>query len=784
MKKIAGMLSNARGIPIEDDLRAYQLVVKDIRARDLAGRSDAGLRIAATALRGRIAAGCALDDALPECFALAAEACRRKLGLQPFDEQLIAGIAMHQGKLAQLQTGEGKTLAAVFPACLNAMTGRGVHVMTANDYLARRDARWMGPIYESLGITVASLGAAAGPAERKAAYAADVTYLTAKEAGFDYLRDGLAYDASEVVHRGFGMALVDEADFLLIDEARVPLVIAGETAADGATGIDVRRVDGVAARMRPGVHFSVEREGRRVQLLPEGHRCVEESLGVEGIHEERGAACFARVHAALHARHLLQRDVDYVVKDGRIGLVDGFTGRIADGRQWPWGVQSALEAKEGIAVQPEGTVFGSITVQDFIGGYGKVAAMTATAVPSAPELFEVYGLGIVLVPTVKPCRRVDRTDAVYATRGEKERALVAEIAAAHAAGRPVLVGTGSVRESQDLAGLLSREGIDCAVLNARNDEREAETIAAAGRRGAVTISTNMAGRGTDIRLGDDPVVLAAGGLLVLGTNRHESRRVDDQLRGRAGRQGEPGESRFFLSLEDPLFERYGVPEFLPSGCALDDPRVLREIDRAQAIIEAQNHAARRTLRKYARLVELDRRTVRRLRDDALLRGKLPGALGETAPSPAMCAAFLCALDRLWADQLLLAEEVREGIDLERFAGRDPGLEYIHRVGQAFEDGIARIEEPLLAASPGELAAMGRTRPSNTWTYQVDDETPVRFGLSLIGGSEIATALAAGPSLLARGALGILTAVVTLVESALDRGRARRGQDPPAPPISP
>jgi preprotein translocase subunit SecA len=477
--------------------------------------------------------------------------------------------------------------------------------------------------------------------------------------------------ADDLVRTEAGMAIVDEADFILIDEARVPLVIAGTADADDTS---VTAVDACARGMRPGIDFSIDREARRVSILPDGHQRVESELGVAGIHEERGAECFARVHAALHAHHLLKRDVDYVVKDGRIDLVDNFTGRVADRRQWPWGIQPALEAKEGVSIRPEGTIYGSITIQHLMRLYGKLSAMTATAVPSASELSETYGLSTVIVPPVAPVARVDEPDRVFATRDEKTRAIVEEILRAHAGGRPVLVGTASVLESRELADLLEKAGASCAVLNASDDEREAEIVAGAGKFGALTISTNMAGRGTDIRLGGDERVLSAGGLYVIGTNRHESRRVDDQLRGRAGRQGEPGMSRFFISLEDPLFERFGVREFLPRGKSLSDPQVLREIDRAQSIIEGRNHTIRRTLAKYSRLVEMDRRRVRSLRDEALLEGRLPSAVEAALPSPetrtAAATAYLCLMDRFWADHLLLVEEVREGVHLERYAGRE------------------------------------------------------------------------------------------------------------------
>jgi preprotein translocase subunit SecA len=379
----------------------------------------------------------------------------------------------------------------------------------------------MGPVYSLLGLTVASVGAVTPAADRRRAYHADITYLTAQEAGFDYLRDGMCHSPEEIVHREMGMAIVDEADFILIDEARVPLVIAGAADADD---VDVAAVDACARHLRAGVDFTIDREGRKIAILPSGHERVESELGVVGIHEEQGAESFARVYAALHAHHLLKRDIDYVVKDGRIDLVDGFTGRIADRRQWPWGIQPALEAKEGVTVRPEGRVYGSITIRHLMGLYERLAAMTATAVPSAAELAESYGLATAIIPTVMPVARVDEPDRVFDTRALKVKALLAEIIREHERGRPILVGTASVLESRELADLLAAQGISCEVLNASNDEREAEIISAAGRHGALTISTNMAGRGTDIRLAGDRRVIDAGGLYVIGTNRHESKR--------------------------------------------------------------------------------------------------------------------------------------------------------------------------------------------------------------------------------------------------------------------
>lgn len=802
-------LSSARGVAIETDLAPYAAVARAVRDIDLTAESDGAIAARARAARARIAAGEDPAAAIVPVFALAAETIRRRLGLRPYDEQLIAGAAMHRGRAVQMQTGEGKTLAAVFPACLDAMTGTGVHVLTANDYLARRDAEWMRPVYEALGVSVASLGERTDPAARRAAYHADVTYLTAREAGFDFLRDGLAADAASCVQRREPpAAIVDEADFLLVDEARVPLVIAGATETDG---LDVRAVDRFARSLRPGRDYDVDREGRRVSLRLEAHPLVERAFGVEGIHEERGAAAFARVHAALHAHALLARDVDYVVKDGRVELVDAFTGRIAGRRQWPWGIQAAIEAKEGLEIRPEGRVYGTITIQHLVRRYRKLSAMTATAVRCAEELVDFYGLATVIVPTVAPVRRVDLPDVVFGTRAEKVAALVAEISNAHASGRPVLVGTASVRESEELAAHLADAGVPCEVLNARNDEREAELVAAAGRLGAVTISTNMAGRGTDIR--PDAPSLELGGLYVIGTNRHESRRVDDQLRGRSGRQGEPGTSRFFVSLEDPLFERYGVREFLPRGLVdsaatgpITEARVGREIDRAQAIIEGQNHAVRKAVYQYARLVELDRRTVRRLRDDALFDGRLPPGLEEACPEPGLrplvVEAFLRRLDSFWADHLAFVDEVREGIGLEHYAGRDPGLAYLRRVGDAFEEGLAEVERSVAAAcerlraaedaGPADLERLGFRRPSSTWTYQVDDAPPMRFSLALAAGRSIGfAAIAAGPLAIANvvllalaslaKALRRLLGVPARVDSRAGRLHHRRGMAPSSAP---
>jgi len=534
---ISRTLQALRGTPIEYDLAPYRRTLAAIRALDAAGLSDAEITARALEALSRARAGEPLDRLLPEFFALAAEACARAVRLRPFDVQVMAGVALHQGKLAQLATGEGKTLVAVLPAALNALAGQGVHILTANDYLARRDAEWMGPVYRALGLSVASVGQGDRREARRAAYAADITYVTAKEAGFDYLRDHVATDPGDLVQRPYYYAIVDEEDFILVDEARVPLVIAGET---DRVAIDHPAVAAAARALRPGEDYRADEYQRNVMVTDAGFRHAQRLLGSGPLLEPAQHLLLSALHVALHAETLLRRDRDYIVRGGRVELVDEFTGRVAENRRWPHGIQPAVEAKEGLEVRPEGRVLGSIPVQHFVRLWPALAGMTATAETAAEELMAFYGLRTVVFPPHVPCRRVDEPDAIFSSRAAKMAAVTDEIVGVHATGRPVLVGTASVGESEELARTLRGRGVKCRVLNARHDAREALIVSRAAVPGAVTISTNMAGRGTDIVLGGgDPAararVVALGGLYVLGTNRHESRRVDDQLRGRAGR---------------------------------------------------------------------------------------------------------------------------------------------------------------------------------------------------------------------------------------------------------
>ncbi len=482
---------------------------------------------------------------LAEVIALTAVVAERVLGLKMFDVQLQGALALTAGKIAEMQTGEGKTLAAVPAVVWFAREGAGVHVMTVNDYLARRDAQWMGGIYEFLGLSVGYLQQGMEIEDRRRAYACDITYATANEIGFDLLRDGLALYPQEQVQRPFGTALIDEADSILIDEARIPLVIAGGEAGEQPLAYQVDRITRFFHR---GRHFTLDEYARNIALTDAGIRTIETSFGCGNLFEEQNLALLTAVQDSIHAHALLRRDVDYLVKDGAIESVDEFKGRIAENRRWPAGLHTAIEAKEGLALKIQGRILGSVTLQNLISLYPMVCGMTGTAATQAEELRLVYGLEVEVIPTNRPMIRADLPDRVYARKFDKERAVLQEIRRLHASGQPVLVGTRSVEESERLSARLS--DIPHQVLNARHEEQEAGMIARAGLAGAVTISTNMAGRGTDIQLG--PGVAELGGLHVIGTNRHESRRIDNQLRGRAGRQGDPGSSEFFVSFEDDL----------------------------------------------------------------------------------------------------------------------------------------------------------------------------------------------------------------------------------------
>jgi preprotein translocase subunit SecA len=643
------------------------------------------------------------SEGLPEILAYTAVAAERVLGLKMFDVQFKGALALTAGNVAEMQTGEGKTLAAVPPVAWFARDAAGVHVMTVNDYLARRDALWMGPIYEFLGLSVGYVQQGMNADERRRAYACDVTYATANEIGFDLLRDGLALYPGDQVHRPFAAAVIDEADSILIDEARIPLVIAG-----GEAGVEplAYQVDRVTRHFRRWRHFTLDEYARNIALTDAGIRAVETSFGCGNLFDEHNLALLTAVQDSLHAHALLRRDVDYLVKNGAIESVDEFKGRIAENRRWPAGLHTAVEAKEGVALKTQGRILGSITLQNLVSLYPRICGMTGTAATQAEEFRLVYGLEVEVIPTHRPVIRVDSPDVVFAHRSDKERAVIAEIHAIHSTGRPVLVGTRSVEESERLSARLSgsnQTDVPHQVLNARHEELEAGMIARAGQRGAVTISTNMAGRGTDIRLGEG--VAELGGLHVIGTNRHESRRIDNQLRGRAGRQGDPGSSRFFVSLEDDLLVKYRG----------ERGEIEADVEHIQRIAEGQNLEIRRFLHKYESVVEGQRQKMQ-ARRQAFLTGETP------VSSELERLVSLRTIDDLWADYLFTITDLREGIQWVSWGGRDPLHEYLTSVHGIFtkleEDLDAEIAARLEAA---QTSGLDPTQRGATWTYLTTDQ---------------------------------------------------------------
>ncbi len=740
-----------RGRLIEFDLTPYRKLLAqiDVRGAEIKKYADSRLKELSSELVSRTQAGAKLDDSLVEAFALAREVSSRVLGMRHFDVQVFGGIALHQGKLVEMQTGEGKTLAAVLPAYLNALTGRGVHVLTFNDYLARRDAQWMGPVYEFLGLSVGFIQEGMAPRDRRRAYACDITYATAKEAGFDYLRDRLCQSPDDLTHRPFHYAIVDEADSILIDEARIPLVIAGNTDEVAANPYEIAEL---VRRLRSGEDYDTDENARNVYLTDAGLDQAEKALHCDNL--PGNMLLLSQLYQALHAEVLLNRDVDYIVRDGKVEIVDEFTGRVVEDRHWPHGLQAAVEAKEELTIQAEGLIRGSITLIHFAHLYPKLSGMTATAQAAAEEFTQFYRLPVVVIPPNRPSIRVDAPDLVFVTKEAKHRALVEEIAAVRATGRPILVGTSSVAESEELAEALRRKSVTCQVLNAKNDELEAQIVAQAGAPRAVTISTNMAGRGTDIRLGGKAEqyhdeVAALAGLYVIGTNRHESRRVDDQLRGRAARQGDPGSSRFFISLQDDLFERFGIDESLArvddrsQDKPVDDPEVTAEIAHVQRVIEGQNLEIRKTLWKYSYVIERQRYIVHTRRQN-LLTGKTDGSfLQKRAPDryQRLLAQFgpdvldkverqitLFHIDRCWAEYLDYVAHIRAGIHLMTPADRSPLDEFHVTVGKAFRGLMDSIDNSIVETFSSaeitpdgiDMEKAGLKGPTSTWTYLIND----------------------------------------------------------------
>jgi preprotein translocase subunit SecA len=660
------LLNKIFGTKNERDLKKLRPYVEAINALEpsIQKLTDAQLQAKTAEFKEKLRQGATLEDILVESFAVVREVARRTINMRHFDVQLMGGVVLHQGKIAEMKTGEGKTLVATLPAYLNALEGKGVHIVTVNDYLARRDAEWMGPIYKFLGLTVGVIQHEMPDYERKKAYLCDITYGTNNEFGFDYLRDNMKFRLEDMVQRGHHYAIVDEVDSILIDEARTPLIISGPT--EESTEL-YYRIDNFVRRLQRDRHFKIDEKTRTVALLEEGVAEAEKYFRISNLYELTHMDLVHHINQALKAHHLFKRDVDYIVKDGKVIIVDEFTGRLMPGRRYSDGLHQALEAKERVRVEQEYQTLASITFQNYFRMYKKLAGMTGTAATEAAEFMAIYNLDVVEIPTNKPLIRYEYPDVIYRTAREKWEAVVEEIIAAHKQGRPVLVGTTSIEKSEHLSSLLRKRGIKHVVLNAKYHEQEARIIAQAGRVGAVTIATNMAGRGVDILLGGNPeflakenlrkagiepekatpeqwqkayeeakkiteeehkIVVSLNGLYVIGTERHESRRIDNQLRGRAGRQGDPGASKFFLSLEDDLMRIFGSDRLaglmarigMKEGVPIEHKMVTKAIERAQKQVEAQNFSIRKHLLEYDDVMNKQRETIYRMRRE-IIEGK-------------------------------------------------------------------------------------------------------------------------------------------------------------------
>jgi preprotein translocase subunit SecA len=709
-------------------------------------------------LKERLSKGKTLDDVLPESFALTREVSKRTLNQRHFDCQLIGGIVLHQGKIAEMRTGEGKTLTATLPLALNALSGKGCHLVTVNDYLSRRDTVWMGQIYNALGLSVACINHDQSflydpnykkeeadkvrdelgnflviedflrPCTRKEAYAADITYGTNNEFGFDYLKDNMVYDLKSKSQRGFNFAIIDEVDSILIDEARTPLII---SAPDEESSKWYGEFSRIIPKLKKDEDFEVDEKFRAVTLTEKGIDKVESILAMGNIYDERGSKYLHHLEQALKAEILFKKEKDYVIKNGEIIIIDQFTGRMMPGRRWSGGLHQAIEAKEGVRVMPESITLASITFQNYFRMYDKLAGMTGTAETSAEEFDKVYGLEVVVVPTNKKIIRKDLPDKIYKTEEAKFRAVVKEIKERHQKGQPVLVGTTSIDKNEYLGALLEREGIPHKVLNAKHHEQEGEIIAQAGKKGAVTIATNMAGRGVDISLGgvqaspeESEEVKKLGGLCVIRTERHEARRIDNQLRGRAGRQGDPGETQFFISLEDDvirifggdkikaLMERFNIDEDTPIENAL----ISRSIESAQSKIEGFNFDSRKHVLEYDDVLNKQRNTIYSKRDEILGRENLRDMIvpllskygyseddynrkekevGEENMRQIEKIAGIRAIDSIWIEHLENMESLKDSVRLRAYGQRDPLVEYKKEGHRLFKELLENCERNMV-----------------------------------------------------------------------------------------
>ncbi|PIR82433.1 preprotein translocase subunit SecA [Candidatus Kaiserbacteria bacterium CG10_big_fil_rev_8_21_14_0_10_59_10] len=775
-------------------LKRAEPIVAQVNAleEDMKALSDEELHTKTHDFRNRLMTGDTLDSLAPEAFAAAREAARRTLQQRHFDVQLIGGMVLHQGGIAEMRTGEGKTLVATLPAYLNALTGKGVHIITVNDYLARRDAAWMGQVYHALGLSVAVLNHEVSylydpsavpsseereadaerdalgsykivheylrPCTRREAYEADITYGTNSEFGFDYLRDNLEYEPQKLRQRmsedgKFHYAIVDEIDSILIDEARTPLIISAPVA--DAENL-YERFASIARTLVPEEDYTIDEKHKQVALTDAGIEKAEAALGVDNLYTDAGIKNVHHLETAVRAKALFHRDKEYVVRNGEIIIVDEFTGRLQPGRRWSDGLHQAIEAKEGVRIQQESRTFASITYQNYFRLYGKLSGMTGTAATSAEEFFTVYGLNTVTVPTNKPTARLDHEDLIFQTEEGKFKAIARQVKELQQKGQPVLVGTVSVEKNELLAAHFKQAGIPHEVLNAKNHEREGEIIAQAGRKGMVTIATNMAGRGVDIKLGGNPAtdeeyeeVKRLGGLYVLGTERHDARRIDNQLRGRAGRQGDPGETQFFVSLEDALMRifasdvikrvmgTFGIPEDEP----IYNKMITRSLEKAQTRIEELNFDARKHVLSYDDVLNIQRRSVYKRRRAILTGGKeaLEQELADiTAENKELAALIeekreslgeefytsarrflLQSIDFLWVEHLEQMEYLRSSVNLRAYGQRDPLVEYkkeglrlFQQMEESYTAQVGKLLSDFLRSPPSPIVTFGAAPQAN------------------------------------------------------------------------
>lgn len=743
-------------MPIVVEINSFEASLKDISSAELLQKT--------AQFKVHIANGATLDEILPEAFAVAREAASRTLGERHFDVQLLGGVALHRGNIAEMKTGEGKTLVATLPSYLNALAGKGVHVVTVNDYLARRDAVWMGQIYNALGMSVGCINHESSfiydpshveldkerdekgafkvvheflrPVSRREAYAADITYGTNNEFGFDYLRDNISYRKEEVRQREHFYAIIDEVDSILIDEARTPLIISAPAQESDAFYTVFAKI---ATQLKKDDDFKVDEKFKSATLTDEGITKAEKLLGVENIYTDKGIKYVHHLETAVRAKALFGRDKDYVVRDGEVVIVDELTGRLQPGRRWSEGLHQAIEAKEGVVIQRESRTFASITFQNYFRMYKKLSGMTGTALTSAEEFRKVYGLDVIAIPTNRTILRLDRDDLIYQNEQGKLKAIAKKIKTINEKGQPVLVGTVSIEKNEILSEYLSHEGVTHEILNAKNHEREGEIIAQAGRKGAVTIATNMAGRGVDIKLGGNPTtkelseeVKSLGGLFVLGTERHEARRIDNQLRGRSGRQGDSGETQFFVSLDDTLMRvfasdtiknmmgRFGIPE----DQAIENKLISKSLEAAQEKIEGFNFDARKHVLEYDDVMNHQRRILYERRH-AILFGdseaiqtyfdeiidvpvagetkdmidKKRASLGEEKFVETTRGLILQTIDMLWMEHLETMDYLRSSVRLRAYGQRDPLVEYKKEGLTLFKEMETAIGTQILSLLP-------------------------------------------------------------------------------------